>query len=75
VNIFFKNRIIIDQLKHQEKVTPSLHKLCKYYNRVKVFTIRDNRCYKVHNKYICYFSKVNEKFINIPLLLAISLKL
>jgi len=35
VTIFFKNRIIIDQLKHQEKVTPSLHKLCKYYNNNK----------------------------------------
>jgi len=32
VTIFFKNGILIDQLKHQEKVTPSLHKLCKYYN-------------------------------------------
>jgi len=30
--MFFKNRTIIDQLKHKEEVTPSLHKLCKYYN-------------------------------------------
>jgi len=25
--------MLLDQLKHQEKVTPSLHKLCKYYNK------------------------------------------
>ncbi|KAF6030974.1 hypothetical protein EB796_010722 [Bugula neritina] len=33
VIIFFKNRIIIDQLKHQKRVTPSSHKLCKYYKK------------------------------------------
>jgi len=39
VSIFCKNRISIDQLKHQEKVTPSLHKLCKYCNSFQLWKL------------------------------------
>jgi len=27
----FQNKISVDKLKHQGKVTPGLHKLCKFY--------------------------------------------